>query len=348
MDGVNPLTSDRGKSGRTMANKKIAAIVLSLIIVIGVVSAVVWYKFGAPFAGNSGTISVVDDTGKNVTITGYPKRIVSLAPSTTEILFGLELSDKIVGAVSYSGYAADIQNTIKDKNITVVGTFNKVNVELVIGLQPDLIVASGAYQQSLAAKFAEQGKTVVILNPTKFSGILADISLLGKVTGQDATAATLVDSMQNKAEEIIAKSSNLNTPSVYLEYYVDKNGYSSFGANSYVNELVEMAGGVNVFAGFTAQYVTTSTEEVLKANPSIIIISKGVMSSLSGITPDSIRARPSWNNTNAVQNNQIYEVDEALITIWGPRIVTGLEALAQIIHPEVFNATATQTSYAVP
>jgi iron complex transport system substrate-binding protein len=102
-----------------------------------------------------------------------------------------------------------------------------------------------------------------------------------------------------------------------------------------------MAGGVNVFAGFQGQYVTTSTEEVLKANPAIIIISKGVMSSLSGITPDSIKARQSWENIDAVKNNKIYEVDEALITIWGPRIVNGLEELAQVIHPEVFNATTT-------
>lgn len=322
-------------------NKKLIAVILLLIIALGITGAVVWQQFSTPKEENSGVVSVVDDAGRNVTITGYPARIVSLAPSTTEILFGLGLSGKIVGAVSYSGYATDIQNTIKNKNITVVGTFNKVSVELVTGLRPDLIVASGAYQQSLAQKFTEQGKTVVILNPTKFSGILSDITLLGKVTGQNANATALVDSMQSKAQEIIAKTSGLNRSSVYVEYYVDKDGYSSYGANSYINELIDMAGGVNVFAGFQGQYVTTSTEEVLKANPEIIVISKGVMSKLSGITPDSIRARESWDNIDAVQNNRIYEVDEALLTIWGPRIVDGLEALAQVIHPEVFNATAT-------
>ncbi len=325
-----------------MANKKIIAVALSLIIIFGVTGVVVWQQFNIS-QGNSGTVSVIDDAGKNVTITSYPDRIVSLAPSTTEILFGLGLSDKIVGTVSYSGYAADIQNTIEAKNITVVGTFNKVNVELVTGLQPDLIVASGAYQQSLAEKFTEQGKTVVMLNPTEFSGILADITLLGKVTGQNANATALVGGMQSKVQEITAKTSGLDKPSVYVEYYVDKNGYSSYGANSYINELIAMAGGVNVFAGFQGQYVTTSTEEVLKANPAIIVISKGVMSSLSGITPDSIKARQSWNNIDAVKNNKIYEVDEALITIWGPRIVNGLEELAQVIHPDVFNATTLGT-----
>jgi iron complex transport system substrate-binding protein len=333
-----PSYNSGGERKEKMASNKVIAVALVLIIIFGVVGVVVWQQLGTS-QGNSGIISVVDDAGNNVTITSYPDKIVSLAPSTTEILFDLGLSHKVVGTVGYSGYATDIQNAIEDQNITVVGTFSKVNVELVTGLQPDLIVASGAYQQSLAQKFTEQGKTVVILNPTEFSGILADITLLGKVTGQNANATALVDSMQSKVDEITAKTSGLDKPGVYVEYYVDKNGYSSYGANSYINELIAMAGGVNVFAGFQGQYVTTSTEEVLKANPQIIIISKGVMSSLSGIIPDSIRARESWNNIDAVKNNKIYEVNEALITIWGPRIVDGLEELAQIIHPEVFSIT---------
>jgi len=319
-----------------MTNKKIIAVSLSLIIAFGVIGAVAWYQFGVPKDENFGTISIIDDAGRNVTLTNYPQNLVSLAPTVTEMLSGLELLDKTVGVVSYSGYATDIQNTIEAKNITVVGTLNKVSVESVIGLQPDLIIASGAYQQSLAAKFEEQGKTVMILNPTKFSEILADISLLGKVTGQDATATILVNNMQNRAQEITSKTTNLSTPSVYVEYFVNKNGYSCYAGSSHVNDLIEMAGGVNIFQNVTDQFVTTSTEEVLKANPEIIVISKGVMSSLSGITPDSIRARPSWNSTIAVQNNRIYEVDEALITIWGPRIVDGLETLAELIHPEVF------------
>jgi iron complex transport system substrate-binding protein len=330
-----------GKVRKTMASKKIIAVALLLIVIFGVTGVVVWQQFNISNGENSGIVSVIDDAGKNVTITSYPDKIVSLAPSTTEILFGLGLSDKIVGTVSYSGYATDIKNTIEAKNITIVGTFNKVNVELVTSLQPDLIVASGGYQQSLAEKFTEQGKTVVILNPTEFSGILADITLLGKVTGQNANATALVDSMQSKVQEITAKTSGLNTPSVYVEYFVDKDGYASYGANSYINELISMAGGVNVFAGFQGQYITTSTEEVLKANPAIIVISKGVMSKLSGITPESIKARQGWNHISAVQNDKIYEIDEALLTIWGPRIVNGLEELAKVIHPEVFNATTT-------
>jgi iron complex transport system substrate-binding protein len=256
------------------------------------------------------------------------------------MLFRLGLESKGVWVVSYSGYEASIQDAIKSQNITVVGTFSKVNVELVTGLQPDLILASGSYQQTLADKFAEQGKVTLMLNPTKISGILTDIQLLGRICRDEANATTLTSGMQSRIDAVVSKTSNLTKPSVYVEYYMDKTGYSSYASNSYVNELISMAGGVNVFSGFSGQYVTTSTEEVLKANPSIIIISKGAMSTLSGITPDSIKARECWGSISAIQNNQIYEVDESLITIWGPRIVDGLEALACVIHPEVFNATA--------
>ena len=281
-------------------------------------------------------ISATDDTNTVITLTSYPNRIISLAPSTTEMLFSLGLQDKVVGAVSYSGYAQSVKDGITNQNITIVGTFNKVNTELVTGLQPDLIIASGSYQQSLASKFAEQGQKTVMLNPTKFSQILSDIKLLGKLTGTDANATALTGSMQSRADAVAAKVANLSKPGVYVEYYFDNTGYSSYGADSYINELIGMAGGVNVFAGFKGQYVTTSTEEIVKAKPSIIVICNGVMSTMSGLTPDTLKARTGWSTISAVQNNQIYTINENVLTLWGPRIVDGLEALAKVIHPEVF------------
>lgn len=325
-------------------NKQVIVAIIVLVIAFGGIGGFFAFQPSAsPQERQTYPISVIDDVGRNITIAKYPNKIVSLAPSTTEIIFGLGLAEKVIGLVSYSGYDAYIQDEITNRNLTIVGTFSKVNVELVTGLQPDLIVASGAYQIGLAAKFEEQGKTTIILNPKNFSGILSDIILIGKVSGQDENAATLVGSMKSKAEEVSLKTSGTDKPSIYVEYYVDKSGFSSYGANSYINELISMAGGVNVFAGFSGQYVTTSTEEILKANPSIIVISKGVMSQLSGITPESIKSREGWNNTVAVQNEEIFEINENLLTIWGPRIVDGLEALARVIHPEVF---ATQASAA--
>lgn len=318
--------------------KKVLTIIISIIIIVSVFSFAVMQPPITPSPTQAFPISVTDDTNTVITLTSYPERIISLAPSTTEMLFGLGLQSKIVGVVTYTGYDQTVKDAINNQNLTTVGTFNKVNTELVTGLQPDLIIASGAYQQALAAKFAEQGKTTVILNPTKFSQIISDIKLLGKLTGADANATILTNNMQSRVDAVIAKTANLNKSSVYVEYYFDKTGYSSYAADSYINELIGMAGGVNVFAGFKGQYVTTSTEEIVKANPSIIVISSGVMSQVSGLTPDSLRAREGWSTIKAVQNNAIYEINESTLTLWGPRIVDGLEALAKVIHPEAYSA----------
>ncbi|NLE04919.1 MAG: ABC transporter substrate-binding protein [Crenarchaeota archaeon] len=321
-----------------MTNKKVLISSLIAIIIIAAVGVVVLQQTTPQNTNDQkNTISVIDDIGKNITLTDYPIRIVSLAPSATEAILGLDLGDRLIGTANYTGYSQAVKNTIAEKNITVVGTFNKINVEVVIGLQPDLIIASGTYQQTLAAKFEEQGKIVIFTNPKNFTGILSAITMIGKATGQEDKAAVIVNEMNNKAQEISEKVNGLGTPSVYVEYYLDQMGFSCYGANSYVNELISIAGGVNVFANSDSQYVSTNTEEVINANPSIIVISKGVMSSLVGITPESMQARDGWGNIEAVQEGKIFEIDESLLTIWGPRIMEGLEELAEVIHPEAFN-----------
>jgi iron complex transport system substrate-binding protein len=345
LDNPSNQTVDRAE----IMNKRLISTVLIVLIAAGGFGGYVALQqiSNSPSQGGDSPVSVVDDAGRTVTINEIPSRIVSLAPSTTEILFGLGLADKVIGLVSYSGYDTYIQDAITNQNITVVGTFNKVNVEIVTGLQPDLIVASGAYQQSLAANFEEQGKTTIILNPTEFSGILSDIRLLGNVTGKGADAIALVNNMQSKVDDIENRTNDLGKPSVYVEYYMDKGGYYSYGAASYVNELISMAGGVNVFAGDNKQYETTDTETLIGLNASIVVISKGVMSQMSGITPDSIKAREGWSTIDALKNDKIFEINESLLTIWGPRIVDGLDALARVIHPEAF-ATAAALAPNVP
>jgi len=148
-------------------------------------------------------------------------------------------------------------------------------------------------------------------------------------------AEALVTSMRERIQEVTEKTRNLPRPRVYIEYFFN-GGYWSYGSESFVSELIDMAGGINVFAGYAGKYISTSTEEVLKADPEIIVVSKGSMAEACGLSPEAIRKRSGWNEVSAVQNNRIYEVKEDLIVRPGPRIVDGLEALAKIIHPEVF------------
>lgn len=320
-------------------SRKIIVFVMALIIVVGVAGVIVWQQFYKPEEAVAGPISVIDDVGRNVTITGYPpERIVSLAPSCTEILFALGLGDKVVGVDEFSDYPLEVQERVEAGNLTTVGSFSEISMELVVGLEPDLILATGGVQRVVVESLEGLDQPVVVLYPERFDGVLADISLVGKATGQIDEAEALVADMQKRAQEIADKTQGALRPRVYVEYYFN-GGYWSFASGSYTDELIYMAGGVNVFSGVAGGHISTSTEEVLMTNPEIIIISKGTMATACGLTPERIKERPGWNEIYAVQNDQIYEIDEPILALPIPRLIEGLEELAKVIHPELFMET---------
>jgi iron complex transport system substrate-binding protein len=318
-----------------IVSRKIIVFVIVLIIV-GVTGVIVFSQFYKPEEAITGPISVIDDVGRNITITQYPpERIVSLAPSCTEILFTLGLGDKVVGVDEYSDYPLEVLERVESGNLITVGAFSTISLEIVVGLEPDLIVATGGVQRLVVESLDELGQSVIVLYPKKFDGVLADISLVGKATGQIDEAEALVADMQKRAQEIADKTQGAPRPRVYVEYFFN-GGYWSFGSESYADILISTAGGVNVFSGFEGASISTSTEEVLVANPEIIIISRGGMATACGLAPEVIKERAGWSEIYAVQNDQIYEIDDNLMSREGPRLIEGLEELAKLIHPELF------------
>ncbi|MDG6221928.1 MAG: ABC transporter substrate-binding protein [Candidatus Bathyarchaeota archaeon] len=314
-------------------NTKTIIIIIAAIAVVSV-GALGYVYLGSPSESNEleYPITITDGAGNTVTFAEYPERIVSIAPSCTEILFSIGLEDKIVGVPIYDNYSPEIQSAIASGKIATVGDFQTISVESVVALDPDLILSKGGFQLSTANRFIELDKTVVIVIHSGFTGYLDDISLIGQITGNEQEAAAVVAGIQADAQLIEDKVSDLEKPTVYVEY----GSMNSFGGNSVVNELITLAGGVNVFADYNGQYLSTSTEEILNVNPDIIIISEGVMSSYYSCTPEEIKNRESWNLLNAVINDAVYEVDENLITVAGPNIVDGIQQLAEIFHPEAF------------
>lgn len=318
-----------------MMSKKLVILVIALIIVG--VTAVVGFTFFYKPEEITGPISVIDSVGRNVTITNYPpERIVSLAPSCTEILYALGLGDKIVGVDEYSDHPPEVLDRVEEGTLTTVGSFAEINLELVVGLEPDLILATGGVQRVVAESLEGQGQTIVVLYPERFDGVLADISLVGKITGKTDEAEAIVTDMQTRAQEIADKVKDLPKPSVYIEIFFN-GGYWSFGSDAYATELISMAGGTNVFSAVSGGHISTSAEEILQADPEIIIISKGSMAEGCGLTPEVIIARPGWNEISAVKNDQIFEITESIMVRGVPRLIEGLEELAEVIHPEVFS-----------
>jgi iron complex transport system substrate-binding protein len=283
----------------------------------------------------TGPISVIDDVGRNVTITSYPpERIVSLSPSCTEILFALGLGDKVVGVDTYSDYPPE-----QTENITKVGSFATISVEGVLDLLPDLVLATGGIQLTVVKALEEPLRaingSIVVLYPKNITGVFEDIRMVGEVTGKIDEANALVNDMESRIQEIVDKTEGESRPNVYVEYFFN-GGYWSFGSEAMINELIYKAGGINVFAGFESKYMSTNDEAIFNAKPEVIIISKGAMAKSCGLTPDVIRARAGWDQLSAVENERIYEVDEAILVRPGPRIVDAIEILAELFYPELF------------
>jgi iron complex transport system substrate-binding protein len=174
----------------------------------------------------------------------------------------------------------------------------------------------------------------MIIYPQNFEDVLADISLIGEATGQVEEAEAVVTDIQERADEIATKTQDATKPQVYIEYSFN-GGFQSFGSGSFADELINKAGGQNIFTNSTSAYISTSSEEVIVSNPEVIIIAEGAMSAACGLSPETIIGRPGWSEISAVQNDQIYEIDERLF-LPGPAMIEGLEAMAEVLHPEIF------------
>jgi iron complex transport system substrate-binding protein len=310
-----------------MSRKTIVAVII--LIIVGVTAVIAFSQFYKPEETTSGLVSIIDDVGRNVTITNFPpQRIVSTAPSCT--------GDKIVGVDEYSDYPPEVLERVEAGTLTTIGSFAEINIELVVSLEPDLIVATGGVQRAVVENLEGQGQPVIVLYPERFDGVLTDISLVGEITGKTDEAEAIVTDMQERAQEIAEKVKDLPKIPVYIEMFFN-GGYWTFGSDSYVDELLSMAGGTNVFSGVEGGHISTSSEEILQANPEIIIISRGAMADACGLTEEVIRARPGWNEISAVKNDRIHEVSEPIIVLGVPRLIDGLEAIAEIIHPELFS-----------
>ncbi|OGO01691.1 MAG: hypothetical protein A2Y72_06900 [Chloroflexi bacterium RBG_13_53_26] len=270
---------------------------------------------------------LVDDLGRPVRFEEPAQTIVSLGPSITEILFALDLGDRVVGVTDYCDYPEEAQS------ITKVGApFPGFSTETILDLEPDLVLSlAGSVVQQLENAEAN----VVVLHPTNIYGIYRDIELVGHLTGKEKEAVALLDSMKKRVEDIVAKTSTATAkPSVFYE--VDgswnENKPWTAGYGTFQDSLINLAGGASIAAGRSGWY-EMSVEEILDADPDILILEDYQF----GVTPESVAGRSAWARLPAVTRGSIYPIEDPNLTSRpGPRIVEGLEMLARMIHPELF------------
>lgn len=280
-------------------------------------------------------LTLIDDANRVITISSEPLRIVSLAPSITEILFALNLSDRVIGVTMFCDYPP-IVNEMKEKGrLTVIGGYWDPDAEKIIGLRPDLVIgyASVSPHVDLAERLKALNITVILLYPHNLHEVFNNIILVGKATGKLIEAQKLVQRLEARVNAIVEKIKTLPKVKVYYEIWFDP--IWTTGPGTFIDELISLAGGINVFGDAKSMGVIVSYEDVVNRNPDVIVLPDTYMKEFS-ISKEQVISRPGWSAINAVKNDKIYFIDEDIVVRPGPRLVDGLEVLARLIHPEAF------------
>ena len=270
-------------------------------------------------------LTVTDDAGRAVTVARRPQRIVSLAPSNTELLFALGLADRVVGVDKYSNYPPEV--TQKPQ----ISDYSSTNLEQVVATEPDLILAAGITSRDVIAAFESRGLTVVVLNPPTLDGVFGNISLLGQVADANGNAATVRGDLEGRLATLTARLATATTkPRVFFE--LDATQFFTVGPKSFIDDLIGRAGGANIAADAATAYPKLSAEQIIAKDPEVIVLSDEGY----GATVPSVGTRPGWAGISAVKSGRVVAIDPDLTNRPGPRVLDALERLARAIHPELF------------
>lgn len=267
-------------------------------------------------------MTLSDFSGASVTITKKPERIISVVPSTTEILYALGLGDKLVGVSDFDDYPEDVKSKPK------VGGFSNPNLEKIISLKPDVIFVGTPFGKENAEKLKSMGITVILAEAKSFDQIYDSIDLIGKVTGTEEKARELIESMKAKIEEIRNKVKDKEKPRVYFVVSLGKSNWTA-GKGTFIDEVINLAGGENVAADVDG-WAEYSIEKIVEKNPQIIITTN------HGASIEDIKKAEGYKKTDAVKNNRVFMVDENTVVRPSNRIVLGIEEVAKVLHPDVF------------
>jgi iron complex transport system substrate-binding protein len=280
---------------------------------------------------SSTSITLTDGLNRSVTLPGPAQRVVSLAPANTEILFAIGAGAQVVGRDETSDYPADALT------LPTIGGYSGFNLEGIVALHPDLVLAGGINTPELVASLEQLRLTVYFLpNPATLEEMYLNLETVARLTGHETQTNALVDDLKKRVAAVDEKLKPLSYgPTVYYELDANTANPSSpytAGPGTFVDLLITRAGGINIGAKLTGQWTTISLEQLLVDNPSIIILGDAAY----GETPAKVSARSGWAPLTAVQTGQIFAFDDNLVSRPGPRLVDGLETLARLLHPDLF------------
>lgn len=301
------------------------AMILAMILAVAallLVPAGCGEESGAEYRG-----SFTDDLGRQVSLDGVPRRIVSVSPACTEILFALGLGDEVVGVTEYCDYPDEALGKPK------IGTFTSPNLEAILAQDPDLVLAAAGVQDDMVERMVSVGLNVYVVNPATFGDTVAVIRNVGALTGTEKEAEAVAVDMEERAAVIAGKvdaerDAGKVPPKVFYEIFYENNVWTA-GSDSIISDLIGLAGGDNLGDADSSDYYEFSVESLIAGNPDVYLVGSGSMAS-----PGDITAREGWGRIDAVRNGRVYVMPEDLVYRTGPRLIEGLESIYAAIHDQ--------------
>lgn len=271
-----------------------------------------------------------DSLDREIVVDTPPLRIVSLAPSVTESLFAIGAGDLVVGRTEYCDFPAEVES------LPTIGGFaaSSISVETILDLEPELVIGGSTYQAEVIDALESAGINAFIIQPASVEEIFDSLQLLGMVTDRQEGADILVEDMQSRIDavaEIVSTIPEEERLTVFFEVWHEP--LMTTTLQTFLGELIQIAGGVNIFADIEEDYPAVSAEQILEADPDVIL---GPSSHGDQLTVEVISSREGWGDLTSVQNEAIYLIDGNMISRSGPRIAEALETIAEILYPGYF------------
>ena len=276
-------------------------------------------------------VTIEDDLDEKIELNEKPERIISMAPSMTEMLYSLGLGDRVVGVSNYADYPKAAKQNQK------IGSVTDPNVEKIVSLKPDLVLAASINKLEYVEKLRSLDIKVAGFSPSTIEETITTMNKVGKLTGEEYLAKELTKKMNNQLteiEEIVTKKLEENErPDVFYEIWHDP--LTTAGEGTFIDDLINTAGGRNLGALAEGSWPQFNMETLLVENPEVYISSQH--SEAHTFTKEGLKERPNYSALNAVKNDRVHFIAQNLVTRPSPRIILGLKELVKTIWPDLKN-----------
>ncbi len=264
-------------------------------------------------------VTAIDDAGTTVTLAQPAQRIVSLAPHATELVFAAGAGARVVGVVAHSDWPREA------RALPGVGDATALDLERIVALKPDLVVAWPYTMPAQLATLRARGATIFVSDPKTIAGIARDIEALGMLAGTDATARASAGALRARSDAVVAKYAGARSIAVFYEVW--NQPLQTIGGRHLISEAITLCGGANVFGAQSLPAPTVSVEAVVAAGPEVIFAGSD-----DGRRPPWLDDWKRWGSVPAVHYGNLFVANGDLLHRSGPRFVDGVESLCAMLE----------------